>query len=81
MSKTGITLNLENVDGNAFFILGVCRRALQRAGKIDRWPEFHAEATAGDYNHLLFTVSDWFNVVFGDEPDEDGGEDYDEDEN
>lgn len=81
MSKTGITLNLENVDGNAFFILGVCRRALQRAGQLDRWESFHAQATSGDYNNLLCTVADWFDVVFGEDPDEDGGEDYDEDEN
>ena len=35
MSKTGITLNLQNVSGNAFAILGVCRRAMERAGNAE----------------------------------------------
>ena len=75
MSKTGITLNLQNVSGNAFAILGVCRRAMERAGKRELWDEFHKEATSGDYNKLLCTVSDWFDVTFGEDEDE---EEYDE---
>lgn len=73
MSVTGIKLNLHNVSGNAFAILGEARRALRRCGQLDRWESFHAQATSGDYNNLLCTVADWFDVVFG--------EDYDEDEN
>ena len=76
MSKTGITLNLQNVSGNAFVILGVCRRALERAGKRELWDEFHKEATSGDYNNLLCTVSDWFDVTFGEEEEEE----YDEED-
>ena len=76
MSKTGITLNLQNVSGNAFAILGVCRRALERAGKRELWDSFHKEATSGDYNNLLCTVSDWFDVTFG----EDEDEEYDEED-
>ena len=75
MSKTGITLNLQNVSGNAFAILGVARRAMERAGKRELWDEFHKEATSGDYNNLLCTVSDWFDVTFGEDEDE---EEYDE---
>ena len=78
MSKTGITLNLQNVSGNAFAILGVCRRVMERAGKRELWDAFHKEATSGDYNNLLCTVSDWFNVTFGE--DEDEGEEYDEED-
>ena len=77
MSKTGITLNLQNVSGNAFAILGVCRRALERSGKRGLWDEFHKEATSGDYNNLLCTVSDWFDVTFGEDEDE---EEYDEED-
>lgn len=77
MSKTGITLNLQNVSGNAFAILGVCRRALERAGKRELWDAFHKEATSGDYNNLLCTVSDWFDVTFGEDEDE---EEYDEED-
>ena len=77
MSKTGITLNLQNVSGNAFAILGVCRRAMERAGKRELWDAFHKEATSGDYNNLLCTVSDWFDVTFGEDEDE---EEYDEED-
>ena len=77
MSKTGITLNLQNVSGNAFAILGVARRAMERAGKRELWDAFHKEATSGDYNNLLCTVSDWFNVTFGEDEDE---EEYDEED-
>ena len=76
MSKTGITLNLQNVSGNAFAILGVCRRAMERAGKRELWDAFHKEATSGDYNNLLCTVSDWFDVTFGEEEEEE----YDEED-
>ena len=76
MSKTGITLNLQNVSGNAFAILGVARRAMERAGKRELWDDFHKEATFGDYNNLLCTVSDWFDVTFG----EDEDEEYDEED-
>ena len=76
MSKTGIALNLQNVSGNAFAILGVARRAMERAGKRELWDEFHKEATSGDYNNLLCTVSDWFDVTFG----EDEDEEYDEED-
>ena len=74
MSKTGITLNLQNVSGNAFAILGVCRRAMERAGKRELWEAFHKEATSGDYNNLLCTVSDWFDVTFGEDEDEEYNE-------
>ena len=74
MSKTGITLNLQNVSGNAFAILGVCRRAIERAGKRELWDAFHKEATSGDYNNLLCTVSDWFDVTFGEDEEEEYGE-------
>jgi hypothetical protein len=49
-------------DGNAFAILGKARRALQLAGRNDEWGAFQAEATSGDYDHLLATVMDWFEV-------------------
>ncbi len=77
MSRTGITLNLQNVSGNAFAILGVCRRAMERAGKRELWDAFHKEATSGDYNNLLCTVSDWFDVTFGEDEEE---EEYDEED-
>ena len=77
MSKTNIKLNLEGVDGNAFCILGHAMRALRQNHKMELWDEFHAEATSGDYNKLLCTVSDWFDVCFGDEDEDEEYEDED----
>ena len=55
-------------------MLGVCRRALVRNGKSDLWNDFQKEATSGDYNNLLCTVSDWFDVTFGEDEDEEYNE-------
>ena len=77
MSKTNLKLNLEGVDGNAFCVLGHAMRTLRQNHKMELWDEFHAEATSGDYNKLLCTLSDWFDVCFGDEDEDD---EYDEDE-
>ena len=49
-------------DGNAFNILGKARRALRQVGRGDEWTTFQAEATSGDYDHLLATAMDWFDV-------------------
>ena len=55
-------LVLVGEDGNAFNILGRARRALRQAGRDDEWATFVAEATSGDYDHLLATVMNWFEV-------------------
>ena len=55
-------LTLIGQDGNAFAILGKARRALLLAGRDDGWGAFQAEATSGNYDHLLATVMDWFEV-------------------
>jgi hypothetical protein len=55
-------LTLIGQDGNAFAILGKARRALRLAGRGDEWADFVAEATSGDYDHLLATAMDWFEV-------------------
>ena len=60
MDTTGLkrpVVRLAGEDGNAFAILGRVRRAMRVAG----WPKdaidrFLAEATSGDYDHLLQTV-------------------------
>ncbi len=49
-------------DGNAFAILSRCQKQMRRAGVGDQWDTFRAEATSGDYDHLLQTVMDWFSV-------------------
>lgn len=61
-SKTGIKLTLVGQDGNAFYILGRAQRALKQAGKHALVKEFHNEAMAGDYDHLLRTCMEWFDT-------------------
>lgn len=58
-----ITVRLVGEDGNAFAILGRCRRAARRAGlPSEEIEEFSQEATTGDYNHLLQTCMRWFDI-------------------
>jgi len=61
-SKTGVEVELIGEDGNAFSILGRCRKALRRAGQMEHWEAFQTEATSGNYDHLLCTVHEWFDV-------------------
>ena len=55
-----ICVQLSGEDGNAFAILGRTAAALRAAGvpqgEIDA---FFAEATSGDYDHLLQTTMRW----------------------
>jgi hypothetical protein len=61
--KYDIEVELVGHDGNAFAILGKVSRALRNAGvKTDEITAFKAEATAGDYNHLLATCMRWVHV-------------------
>lgn len=54
------TLKIIGTDGNAFAILGKARRvAIQH--NLD-WNAIQAEATSGDYNHLLATMTKYFDV-------------------
>ena len=58
-----ITVNIIGQNGNAFCILGICQRAMEQANctqqEIDA---FNEEAKSGDYNHLLATVMNYFDV-------------------
>jgi hypothetical protein len=55
-----VQVQLSGQDGNAFAILGRTAKALRQAGvpqeEID---SFFAEATSGDYDHLLQTTMAW----------------------
>lgn len=58
-----IKVNIIGQNGNAFCILGICQRAMEQANcsqqEIDA---FNKEAKSGDYNHLLATVMNYFDV-------------------
>ena len=50
-------------DGNAFSIMGRCHRAAKDAGWTeDKWKEIQNEMMAGDYDHLLYTAMNHFEV-------------------
>jgi Domain of unknown function (DUF4314) len=55
-----IQVQLSGQDGNAFAILGRTAAALRAAGvPQDEIDAFFAEATSGDYDHLLQTTLAW----------------------
>jgi hypothetical protein len=58
-----IRVPLVGHDGNAFAILGRCQLPMGAAGlDASVQSEFASEATAGNYDHLLRTVMQWFAV-------------------
>jgi hypothetical protein len=58
-----IKIMLTGTDGNAYAIIGRVRRALQAADVSDaEVEEFTADATSGDYDHLLRTCMRWVDV-------------------
>ena len=59
-----IEVRLVGEDGNAFAILGRVLQALRAADVPEAEVQaFLAEATSGDYDHLLGTVMRWVTVV------------------
>lgn len=59
-----LEVELLGYDGNALSIIGTCTRTMRR----NKYPkdvidEFVNEALDGDYDHVLRTVMDWFDVV------------------
>lgn len=58
-----IKVKLLGEDGNAFFILSKVHKAMTRNGVPDNEiKQFTKEARAGDYDHLLRTVTEWVEV-------------------
>ena len=58
-----VQVRLVGEDGNAFAILGRVSRELKRHGiDADEVKAFHAEATSGDYDHLLQTCMAWVDT-------------------
>ena len=56
-------LRLVGADGNAFAILGRAFEAARASGwSIDHWKKFRDEAMSSDYDHLLATCVEHFDV-------------------
>jgi len=72
-----------SVDGNAFAILGVAKKALIDAGEGEKVQEMTDRAMSGDYNHLLSTVMEYVDFDLSgpedDEDDDDSDDDYESD--
>ena len=62
MTKANIKVRLLGNDGNAFYILGTVKRALEKAGYKDLAKQYMKEATTGDYNHLLAVTQEYVEV-------------------
>ena len=59
-----VIVNTYGVDGNAFSIIGACRRAMKGAGVSEQARNaFFTEATSGDYNNVLKTCDLWCSLV------------------
>lgn len=57
------TVKLVGEDGNAFAIIGRCRKALKRAGATEeQLKEFSDDAMSGDYDHVIQTAMKWCDV-------------------
>ncbi len=58
-----IKVRLSGKDGNAFAILSKVTEAMRKKGIFESEREaFYAEATSGDYDHLLQTCMKWVSV-------------------
>lgn len=58
-----ITVQLFGQDGNAFNVLGLCKRAMEHNHlPQEEINQFIKEATSGSYDHLIATVMSWFDV-------------------
>ena len=62
-SQNKPVVKLIGKDGNAFAIIGECRRAARKAGfTSEEISDIVSEMTSGDYNHLLVTAMTYFKV-------------------
>lgn len=58
-----IYVQLVGLDGNAFSILGRCLQAMRRAHiPQEERDSFYKEATSGNYDLLLATCMEWFDI-------------------
>jgi hypothetical protein len=63
MPKNKPKVTLVGRDGNAFSIMGECRKAARKAGwEEDKIKAVLDEMMSGDYGHLLQTAMDHFDV-------------------
>jgi hypothetical protein len=62
MAKTNVRVKLVGQTGNAYFILGTVKRALERAGHKNLVEQYMKEAQAGDFDNLLRVTMEYVEV-------------------
>ena len=58
-----ITVELSEVNGNAFSIIGAVLREMRGKVAVEEIDKFQTEAMSGDYDNLLRTCMKWVDVV------------------
>lgn len=58
-----VEVQLTGRSGNAYAVLAAVERAMKQGGYLQFVAQFHTEATAGDYDHLLATAMQWVTVL------------------
>ncbi len=62
MEKIRPVVKLIGMDGNAYFILGRVKKALEKAGMHQEAQKFIERATSGDYDNLFRVVMEYVDV-------------------
>lgn len=58
-----VQVQLTDVDGNAFAIMGAVAKALRRHGvPAEEIEQYRKESMSGDYDNLLVTAMEWVDV-------------------
>jgi len=56
-------VKLVGMDSNAFFIIGIVKKALKKAGADQEYiAKYYAEATSSDYDHLLCVTMEYVDI-------------------
>lgn len=63
MKYPNISVQFTGVDGNAFHLIGIVRKALKNNNvSSDEISTFTKEATSSDYDNLLVVCMNWVDV-------------------
>lgn len=61
--KPELVIELSGPSGNAYYILGATMELLRVEGREEDATRYHAEATSGNYEHLLEVTRQYVNLI------------------